>query len=377
MDRKTELDLIDELLALKSAKTAFLDEDVRHNPMDHYTSPVRFEHERERIFRTLPVAAAHSSEISGPGDFVRRDIAGSPAIITRDKNGQPHALFNVCRHRGARLVEDEKGCKHRFTCPYHAWTYANSGELLAAPHFAQGFPGLDKSDIGLARLPCAERFGFVWISPRQDAGLDLDFLLDGLGPDLEALKLDDMVIAAQETNVRQANWKILIEGGIEAYHFRVAHRHTIGPHFEDNLSSYRSFGPHLRSVLPRTSMSKLSETNREDWCLRDHANILYTLFPSSQLLVMQDHIVWIKTEPVSADATRVTLATLAPRAQADETAHWHRNHVITSTTLAEDFVIGEGIQAGAPSGANRHVLFGRFEGALGTFNRTVEGYLDP
>ena len=89
------------------------------------------------------------------------------------------------------------------------------------------------------------------------------------------------------------NWKILVEGGIEAYHFKVAHAKTIGPHFMDNLSSYRSFGPNLRSVLPRSTLTHLVEQPRQTWNLREHANLIYYFFPTSQLLVQQDHLVWI------------------------------------------------------------------------------------
>jgi phenylpropionate dioxygenase-like ring-hydroxylating dioxygenase large terminal subunit len=185
-----------------------------------------------------------------------------------------------------------------------------------------------------------------------------------------------MFVVHQDVTVRDANWKILVEGGIEAYHFKVAHRATIGPHFEDNLSSYRCFGPHLRSVLPRTSMAKLTEETRDTWRLRDHAQVLYTLFPSTALLVQQDHIAWVSQEPVAAGQTRVRVSTLAPTAEADKTDHWARNHAITTTTLEEDFAIGESAQSTLSSRANTHMLFGRFEGALDAFNKTVEAHLD-
>lgn len=77
--------------------------------------------------------------------------------------------------------------------------------------------------------------------------------------DFRWLGLADHRIAAEETIEIGANWKILMEGGLESYHFRVAHRDTIGPYFADNLLSYQVFGPHLRSVLPRVSMPDLRQ----------------------------------------------------------------------------------------------------------------------
>lgn len=376
MDRTTELELIDELLTLKAEKSYFLDDRVTRNSVDHYLCEDRFMLERDRIFRRTPLAAAHASELSNPGDFLRRDIAGLPVLLTRDKSGQINAFLNVCRHRGTRLVDDEAGCKHRFSCPYHAWTYANSGELIAAPHLEQGFGELDKSELGLKRMDCQERFGFIWVTAESSDPIDLDAYFGALTADLDALRLDEMFIAHQDVSVRNANWKILIEGGIEAYHFKVAHRTTIGPHFEDNLSSYRTFGSHMRSILPRASMAKLQPETRDSWRLRDHAQVLYSLFPSTQLLVQQDHIAWVKEEPISPEQTRLRIVTLAPKAEADKNEHWAQNHAITMQTLDEDFEIGESIQSTLKSGANLDMLFGRFEGALNQFNQTVQAHLE-
>ncbi|MEO1602296.1 MAG: SRPBCC family protein [Pseudomonadota bacterium] len=375
MDRQTELALIDELRALKSAKSVFLDEAVGRSPVSHYTDPERFAAEREQLHRRFPTPACHVSELPEPGAFLTRRVAGTDILVTRDRNDAVRAFHNVCRHRGTRLVGETRGCRHRFSCPYHAWTYASSGELLAAPQFDAGFPGVEKSDLGLAPVGCAVRYGFVWIAPAPSDAIPDAPLPPELVEDFTQLGLEDMVIAVEHEERRAANWKILIEGGIEAYHFRVAHRATIGPYFENNLSSYARLGPHLRSVLPRTTLAELPDDDRDAWRLRDHANILYTLFPLGQFLVQQDHVVWIAPVPVAADRTDLRLATLVPKARADDTVHWERNHAITRRTLAEDFDLAESIQAGLTSGANDELLFGRFEGALDVFNRTVAEHL--
>ncbi len=372
MKRETELELIDELLTIKANNTHFLDDHVTRNPIDHYLNEERFLLERERIFRPMPTIAAHSSELPSAGAFLRREVAGLPVLLTREASGAVNAFLNVCRHRGTRLVDEEAGCKNRFSCPYHAWTYANSGELIAAPHFETGFTGLDKYDFSLKRLDCQERFGLIWVTAETDAPADIDAFVGELGAELDALCIDEMFVAHQNTSVYDANWKILVEGGIEAYHFKVAHRHTIGPHFEDNLSSYRRFDPHMRSILMRSSMATLSDEPRDSWRLRDHAQVLYTLFPSTSLLVQQDHIAWIQSEPISAGQTRIRLSTIAPTSEAAKTDHWKRNHEITCVTLGEDFAICESVQSGIGAGANSDMVFGRFEGALDAFNDVVE-----
>ena len=92
------------------------------------------------------------------------------------------------------------------------------------------------------------------------------------------------------------------------------------------------------------------------------------------MLLQSDHFAWIRIEPLSASSTRIQLSTLAPKDRLDsdeDLAHWAKNHAITLKTLTEDFEIGESIQAGLESGANDHLTFGRFEGALAEFNRCV------
>ncbi len=163
MDRALELHLIEERLGLREATTHFLDEAIGFNSVDYYQSEIIFNEERESIFTLLPAVAAHVCEIPNPGDFVKREVAGRSIIVTRDAEGKARALLNVCRHRGTQLVSEESGCKHRFTCPYHAWTYANSGELLSAPHLELGFPELDKAEYSLEKLQCDERLGFIWV----------------------------------------------------------------------------------------------------------------------------------------------------------------------------------------------------------------------
>lgn len=375
MDRTTELQLIDELLNLREKQQHYCDETVSYSHVDHYVSQSRFNVEQQRIFSKLPIVVAHHSEIASSGDFVKREMANGSVLVTRDSEGVARVFHNICRHRGTRLVDDSRGCKHRFICPYHAWTYSNQGDLISAPHLQSGFPDLDKATYGLKEIRSVERFGFIWMVLSDDADVDIDTYFKPIKQDALALGLDDLALAADQTSVHECNWKILVEGGLESYHFKVAHRKTIGPYFEDNLSTYQMLGSHMRSVLMRSSMHTLNSSDRSTWRLRDHANIIYTFFPLTQLLVQQDHVVWINSNPIGPDQTELRLVTLAPKSKLNEEAYWAKNHAITTTTLAEDFAIGESIQSGLSSGANQVLTFGRFEGALKTFNDLVDSYL--
>lgn len=375
MNRDTEIALGRELAELHRQGTAFLDETVVTAPVEHYLDEKRFELEREKLFMPHVQPAVHSSELPGPDTFLRREIAGLPLLFTRDRDGVARAFYNVCRHRGTRLVEDITGCARRFTCPYHAWTWNTAGELIAVPHQAQGFPALDRADMGLKVVGATEQHGWIWITPGSATAPDVDAALAGLGEDFTWCDTQHWRVVHTDVSIGAVNWKILVEGGLEAYHFRVAHRDTIAPYFHDNLSSYQCFGPHLRSVLARRSLTDMPEHPGDDWRLRNHAQLLYSLFPTNQLLVQPDHAAWIQQLPRSATETEIRINTLAPQDRlesAADQAHWQRNHDITVRTLREDFAIGQSIQAGLASGANTHLTFGRFEGALAAFNAVVD-----
>jgi len=300
-------------------------------------------------------------------------------LANSDDHIQAAEFFNVCRRRGARLVGEDKGCKHSFTCPYHAWTWSNAGALRGVPHEKTGFPDLDRSAHGLVRLPLREAHGFLWVIADPKASVDdiPEAPMGNLAGDFDWFGAADLGVAQRDVFPCAANWKLLIEGGIEAYHFKVAHRDTIGPHFEDNLSSYDMHGRHMRSVLPRSSLAEMAQAPKAEWDIRAHANVLYTVFPNTQFLVMQDHVGWMSFNPTAAGLTQITMTTLAPKAELTEemAAHWARNHGITRVTLAEDFDIGVAVQSGLNSGANTALTFGRFEGALDRFNATVEAEL--
>jgi len=380
MDRSTEIELLEELAGLREARAFHLDDAVATSPVARYTCPERFARERQMLFRTSPAIVAHRSELAGSDSFLTREFAGLPLLLTRDSDGAVHAFLNVCRHRGNRLVGAASGCRRRFVCPYHAWTWDNRGVLRGIRHGAAGFPGIDRDTLGLKRLACAEAYGWIWVVADTDAAPDIDGFLGELAADFAWLDASGLKIVHEEAGGRAVNWKILVEGGLEAYHFRTAHKNTVGPYFQDNLSTYRVFGRHIRSILPRVRLDAMMERPKETWSLRSEANLVYTVFPSAQLLVQEDHIVWVSALPLAPDRSRVRIATLAPAdfdpADAEAALHWRKNHDITVRTLSEDFAIGESIQGGLLSGANEELRFGRFEGALDRFNRIVERELD-
>ena len=380
MNRDTEIALVRRVLDHMAAGTTDMAGETYRQPAEHYTSPDRLARELDRVFGRVPLAVAHVSELAAPGDFVTRRVGDTPVLLTRDRAGAVRGFLNVCRHRGTQVVPEARGRGARgFACPYHAWSYGLDGSLLAVPH-AVGFPGVEPGPAaGLVPLPTACAAGFVWISLDRDRAAPLD-PAGWLGP--LAAELDGLAIAAQHVHEPRVlelaqNWKLAADGALETYHLRATHRRTIYPLFQDNLGLVDLIGVHIRTVFPKRSIASLAALPTAEWNLRAHANILYFIFPSTILLVEPDHSMVLHTYPAGTDRCRFDAYALVPEPPLSEKAlgYWAANLAVFYGAVAEDFARGDSIQAALGSGANRELLFGRFEHALAAFHRTLDSML--
>ena len=97
---------------------------------DMFTDEDLFELEMRHIFDGNWIYMAHESQIPNPNDYFTLTMGRTPVVITRDKAGELHALVNACSHRGAMLCRFKRQNKATFTCPFHGWTFSNTGKLL-------------------------------------------------------------------------------------------------------------------------------------------------------------------------------------------------------------------------------------------------------
>jgi len=193
-----------------------------------YTSPEVFAREQRALFHGPWLYVAHESEIAHPGDYKTTFAGTQPVIVTRGADdGEIRVLLNRCRHRGASVCQDESGNANYFRCPYHGWTYRNSGELRGITYDA-AYGDIDRSTLGLIRLPRVDSYaGFVFASFAQD-GPSLVEYLGNAAPYLEIVSQQGpqgiRLSAGSHRLTYNANWKLQIENTIDNYHFGFVHK---------------------------------------------------------------------------------------------------------------------------------------------------------
>ena len=193
-----------------------------------YTDREVFRLEQQRLFHGPWLYVAHESEVAHPGDYKTTFAGTQPVIVTRGSDDEEiRVLLNRCRHRGASVCQDEAGNANYFRCPYHGWTYRNSGELRGIT-YDDAYPDLDRSTLGLVRLPRVDSFaGFVFASFAPD-GPSLDEYLGNAKPYLEVVSKQGpdgiRLTAGSHRLTYENNWKLQVENTIDNYHFGFVHR---------------------------------------------------------------------------------------------------------------------------------------------------------
>ena len=203
-------------------------EEARALPFAAYHDEGLFALEMDRVFRRDWVAICAEAALADPGDYLAIDIAGEPLALVRGADGQLRALSNVCRHRGTLMLEPGVDCldKGLIVCPYHTWSYSDSGTFRGAPYL-HGV-NIDRDEHSLPSFRTEVWMGIVFVCLSGEAP-PLAERLAGIAPHLAEFDMESYAVAGPlpAPEVWAANWKLIVENGMESYHLFKVHEKTL------------------------------------------------------------------------------------------------------------------------------------------------------
>ncbi|HSL10773.1 MAG TPA: aromatic ring-hydroxylating dioxygenase subunit alpha [Actinomycetota bacterium] len=283
-------------------------------PGRDYADPAVFAFERDAVFHRTWFCVGRAEEVSEPGDFVLRDVAGESILVTRTKDGQVRGHYNVCRHRGSVLVEQERGhAKAAIVCPYHNWAYSLEGRLVGTPN-VHADDGLDRDAYGLRAVALEVWDGFMFVNLAERPTPLLEQLaIEPDGPlDYGRYDVGSLRIGARVEYDVAANWKIIHDNFNECLHCPSVHpelvqlvpiyrkgqvvdleRPDLGATLADGLSTFTLSGTTSLPFLPG-----LTDLDRRTYWG-------YSVLPNLMVNLLSTGVMVYTLFPEAVDRTRV------------------------------------------------------------------------
>ena len=319
---------------------------------DIFTNEDLFALEMKHIFEGNWVYLAHESQIPGVNDYYTTWIGRQPVVITRDKTGALNAVINACAHKGAMLCRRKQGNKGSFTCPFHGWTFSNTGKLLKVKdarttQYPEQFDKDGSHDLTrVARFESYRGFLFGSVNPHVapledflgETTVIIDQIVDQAPEELEVLR-------GNSSYIYDGNWKLQMENGCDGYHVSSVHwnyattmdrRSETGTKAVDANSWSKSVAgvygfdnghillwtntrnPEVRPVWNRRDeiVARVGE-EKAGFIVNQTRNLC--LYPN--VFLMDQFSTQIRVvRPLSVDKTEVTIFCFAPRGKAPPTA---------------------------------------------------------
>jgi Rieske 2Fe-2S family protein len=286
---------------------------VRSLPQKYLVSLEIFAEEQKRIFAKAWLLVGHQSQISQAGDYLVQRTNGESLIVVRDKADAIHGFFNVCRHRGSRLIEHRAGASvsgncATIQCPYHAWTYGLDGRLLGAPHM-DGVPGFDKADYPLHSVNLGLWEGFIFVNLEKNPR-PLQKWFTGLNRKFSHWNIPVLRPAKRIEYEVRANWKLMFENYSECYHCPGVHPQLqkVSPY--DSAENDLQEGPFLGGFMKINPGKSLTVTGNACASFVGEIEHLqqvfyYSIFPNMLLSLHPEYVMVHQLWPQSPDRTLI------------------------------------------------------------------------
>jgi len=246
---------------------------ARNEDKAAYFSPEIMVREWDRLWTRVWLLVGHLSDIPRPNAFMKVDRGPESILVVRGEGDTVRAMYNVCQHRGTRLVVQDFGSATKFTCPFHKWEFSNTGELLKITDRETFREESLCHGLDLPKVRSAVWRGWVFVTFDDDAAP----LADWLGEEfIDLARAYDFEKVLRIRDVQQewpVNWKTAHEAFLEGYHVQATHPQLLAAvdsyHAQTNLldnghghSVYQFMSPAPPPHQPTRMPDGLCEENR-------------------------------------------------------------------------------------------------------------------
>lgn len=204
------------------------DYDLGTEPLDASRYYSREFHDKEvaSVWSKAWQCAAWSHDIPRPGDISVYDIVDRSVILVRQRDMSVKAFVNSCLHRGRKLC-DQAVRRNQLRCPYHGFTWGLDGALTWVPA-EWDFPQIEPAAFGLPEVRVDEWNGFFFVNFDADAPPLKEYMgamYDQWGGENPkgAWDFSSKYKAVHLYREMNCNWKVGMEGFIEALHVWASH----------------------------------------------------------------------------------------------------------------------------------------------------------
>lgn len=235
--------------------------------------------EWDKLFTKSWQICGHLNDIPEEHCFMKVDFGNESLLIIRGKGDEIRGFYNVCQHRGTRIVREHYGKTRSFTCPYHGWSFKNDGAVAHIPGRETFREEVLCRNLDLEPVKVAEWKGWVFFNLDPDAGPLEDYLGERFRASLEAYDYRNFVRLYDVRQTWTTNWKASIEAFIEGYHVTAVHSATLTPVMDDYYVQHDMYeNGHGRSIFPfmEPAQSYLRSAEAKDEGLREEMKLFLT-----------------------------------------------------------------------------------------------------
>jgi choline monooxygenase len=265
-------------------------------PSFWYTDPAFHALDRDAIFARTWQGIGHLGQLTEPGSYLTSEVAESPVIVLRDREGELRAFYNVCRHRGGPLATAPSGCVKALTCQYHGWTYLLDGSLRGVPRWDR-VDLFDKKDYGLIPIRVETWQDQVFVNLDPNAA-PLSMFLGGVAERIAPVRLDEMTFVKRIDYHVACNWKVYVDNFLEGYHV---------PYVHPELMKLYDFRQYRTELFEHHSLqwTPLAPGDATYTIKEGDKAFYYCLFPNYMLNILPGRVQTNLVVPVGPDRCRV------------------------------------------------------------------------